>query len=329
MGAMDAEEARAALLGAFPPDLPSDWGDSPHAHVFAIAQTLADQAIARAFDVVDRDASLLTCGSDRLAKWEAALHIQSSRTARFGSVEARRRAVLARIREFGAPTAAMVRSVLGPLLDYADPEQLVLLECDRSALRAAHTYAGSKTVGIFGGATAAIWDYWVNDDGTPAPGCVQVDLWLTVANVALLAVDLVTPTGVTYRANYGTLGRGSRTNGPVRVYFHGVSVQHVTGPWRVKVLQDSVAPAELHQAELFCEGFGRSGLASAQFEWAAVYEPAKSSGAADLDAARRTACRVSLATRIGGLVLPATGLAAGDFGGIPNDNTLPSGFVPG
>lgn len=329
---MSSAEAKSALLGAFPPDLPSAWGDSPHAHIEAIGQVVSEQAIELAYDMVDRDASLLTCGSARLAAWEAALNLQSTRTARFGTVEARRRAVMARIREYGPPTADMIRSVLAPLLDYADPAQLVLLECSRTALRAAHTYAGSKIIGPFGGATHAVWDFWVNDDGTAAPGCVQADVWLTVADLSLIAVDLTDPYGTTYRVSYGKLGRGGKTNQPVRVYFRSVTTPRITGRWRLQVLQDSITPAELHQAELFCEGFGRSGLASAQFEWAAVFEVTKSSGAADLDAARLAARRVSLATRIGGLVVPAdaaVGLPSSDWAGIPADNTIPSGFVPG
>jgi len=63
----------------------------------------------------------------------------------FGTLEARRRAVISRLREYGPPTIPMIQSVLAPLFDYSDPADVVVLECDRAALRTAHTYTGVLT----------------------------------------------------------------------------------------------------------------------------------------------------------------------------------------
>lgn len=334
---MTADEVLEALIGAFPPGVqeqlaPDEGGGGQVTkHLGAMASTIQRMAIVP-LEELGRDVTPLTCGSERLADWERALGLSWSRTAQYGTPAARRAAVISRLREYGPPTLAMLQSVLGPLLDYPDPSLLTILECDRSVLRQSHTYAGAVSSATFTSVTPAVWEFWVNDDDRVAPGCPQADVTLTIADVSKVAIDVQTPSGDYFRVQYGAIGRGAAAGTTYRVYFPNVVTPRVLGRWRLYVYLTGAGSGTLDGATLFCEGFGRSGLASAQFEWAAVYEATKSSGAPDIDAARAASARVSLASRIGGLVFPAApvvGLPAGDWGGIPNDNTTPSGFVPG
>ena len=339
---MTPAEASAEVQRLFPPGViddvlaPDEGAGNDGAavrHLTAGAQTVLDQAILPAEDL-ERDITPLTCGAFRMRQWEGALDVLRTKTANFGTLEHRRRAVIARLREYGPPTKEQIQAVLGPLLDYADPSQLVILECDRAALRAAHTYLGARAGGsVWSYSTPARWRFWVNDAARVAPGCVQADLVLSTADLETVAVDLVAPDGVVWRVPFGKVGRGAAAARPTRVYWHGVTQSNVLGLWEVRVWADAPPTVgTLDDASLFCEGFGRRGLASAQFEWAAVFEPSKSNGAPDFAAAREAVLRLGFATRIGGLVFvadPAVGLAAGDWAMVPNDNALPGGCVPG
>ncbi len=324
-------ETREALLASLPPGVREMLADDVVALFDATASTIDDSAVA-AVDTIDPDSSLLTCGSDRLRRWESDLGIASTRTALFGTLIARRAAVISRLREYGPPTVAMLQAVLAPLLDYSEPSTLTILETDRAALRAAHVYSGVAVATYLDMVTTGIWEFYVDDDGRVAPGGVVIDITLsTLLDVSGQTVTVQTPGG-SYFAHVGTIGRGVAASTTYRLYFPAVTASSVFGTWRVYVYTNGASTGTLEDCKLFVEGMGPSGLCGAAFEWAAVYEPLKSNGSPDFDAAVAAAQRVGLATRTGGVVTIAAagvGLAAGDYAGIPNDNTKPSGFVPG
>ena len=75
----------------------------------------------------------------------------------------------------------------------------------------------------------------------------------------------------------------------------------------------------------------RPGLSAAKFELGVVYEEDKSSGAADIDAARKAIARITYATRIGALILREAGgvLPAGEYTFLPDDdNAIPDAIIP-
>lgn len=324
-------ETREALLASLPPGVREMLADDVIALFDATASTIDDSAVA-AVDALDADSSPLTCGSDRLRRWESDLGIASTRTALFGTLTARRAAVISRLREYGPPTVAMLQSVLAPLLDYSDPTTLTILETDRAALRAAHVYSGVAVSTYLDMVTAGIWEFYVDDDGRVAPGGVVIDITLsTLLDVSGQTVTVQTPQG-NFFAHVGTIGRGVAASATYRLYFPAVTASSVFGTWRVYVYTNGASTGTLEDCKLFVEGMGPSGLCGAAFEWAAVYEPTKSNGSPDFDAAVAASQRVGLATRTGGVVMIAdagVGLADGDYGAIPSDNTKPSGFVPG
>lgn len=278
------DEINSVTVLGFPPGASEVWAEDDgdggriFRHLKAAANTVLEKAV-RPIEELDADISPLSCGAYRLRKWEETLDLVRTRTALWGTTEARRRAVIARLREYGAPTRAQIQAVLGPLLDYPDPSLLVVLECDRAGLRLAHTYSGARRgAGGWTHISPAVWDFWVNDADRVAPGCVQADCTLTTADLSTVGATLVAPDGSVGQIPVGALGRGGAAARPTRLFFHGITTQNVLGLWSVLVFAGS-APhtGTLDAATLFCEGFGRRGLASPQFEWAVVYEPSKSS----------------------------------------------------
>ena len=330
---MSALELKEAIIAAFPPGASEriDWEGSPGQHVEAIASVIQDKAV----DPVEQlilDACPLTCGSARLRDWERALGLAGSKTALFGTLETRRRAVISRLREYGPPTIPMIQSVMAPLFDYADPADVVVLECDREDLRAAHTYTGVLTSGST--ALSGVTYTWrVFDDGRLSDSGVQLDVTLTHSDLTKLSVYVVAPSGETATAS--VFGRGAAAGATVRVSLPHMVASSVAGLWTAE-FSASAGAGTVDAVEAFVEGAGRDssgrpGLSAAKFELGVVYEEDKSSGAADIDAARKAVARITYATRIGALILrEADGvLPAGEYTFLPDDdNAIPDAIVP-
>lgn len=327
-----AEELQQALIGAFPPGTHDriDWEGTPGDHLLAISQTVLAKAVAPVEELI-ANACPLTATSDRLRDWERALGLSASRTGRFGTLEARRRAVIARLREYGPPTIPMIQSVVAPLLDYADPLDLVILEASRSELRTAHTYTGVLT--STSTALTCVYTWRVFDDGRLSASGVQLDVTLTHSDLTKLSVYVVAPSGETATAS--VFGRGAAAGATVRVSLPHMVASSVAGLWTAEFSASSGA-GTVDAVDAFVEGAGRDstgrpGLSAAKFELGVVYEADKSNGEADLDAARAAIARITYATRISALILrEADGvLPAGEYTFLPDDdNAIPDAIIP-
>ena len=263
-------ETREALLASLPPGVREMLADDVVALFDATASTIDDSAIA-AVDALDADSSPLTCGSDRLRRWESDLGIASTRTALFGTLIARRAGVISRLREYGPPTVSMLQSVLAPLLDYADPSTLTILEPARADVRAANTYDGVLVNAAMSMVSAGIWQFYVSDGGRCA-GVPAVDIEInTVLPNTDTVVALQSP-DATYFQVYSKLRSATGTS---RIYFpEAKAVTAIMGAWRVYVYLSGANTGTLDDAHLFVEGVDRDGgRASGLSEWAAVYEP--------------------------------------------------------
>lgn len=326
-----ATETRESLLASLPPGVRDTLADDVIALFGATASTIDISALA-AVDTLDADTTPLTCGSDRLRRWEKDLGIADTRTALFGTVDARRAAVISRLREYGTPTSAMIRAVLAPLLGYSDSSTLALLEPSRTSIRSTNEYLGSLGNATMSMVSPGVWIFWVSDGGRCA-GVPVLDVTITSSgDNDDTAIGLQAPSGQLYVV-YGKL-RGTATSQTYRVYFPEAAAESsVMGRWRAFVYLSGANTGTFDAARLFVEGVARDGgKAGGIFEWAAVYEPLKSSGSPDFPAALAAAGRLGLATRRGGIVHVAdasVGLADGDYSMIPSDNAVPSEFVPG
>jgi hypothetical protein len=229
----------------------------------------------------------------------------------------------------------LIQAVLAPLLGYADASQLVVLQPNRIDERTQHTYGvGDLGTGSYTGMTQQIIKFYVDDDAALSAMGAQVDLVVTCGDLAELTLTIIAPSGEF--AHIQNLGRGGASALPIRACFPTFKAERILGPWVLEIEALASNSGNVSDASLFVEGFGRDtagfdGLSAAMFEWAVVYEPLKSSGQTDFDAARAAIQRLTYGCRIGGLVFIAgasVGLSTGDYGMIPNDNTLPGGCVP-
>lgn len=336
---MTKDEVKDELIGGFPPgidaffDFSDIYGD--------ILEAQAETIVAVAIDASERlrlDINPLTCGASKVADWEAALRLDTSRTALTGTLAQRRRAVIARLRETGATTLELVRSVIGPLLDYADDSTLAIVESDRTALTALHTYNSDLLTGSrgFSYGSPATLRWFVRDDAKVSATGAWVDLTLTTATLSSLTLTLTAPDGRTVTLT--PKWRGAPSAVDYRCFFRAMAGAAVYGNWSLTVGTTAMADSgEVTAGDLFVEGFGldstmHNGLSAAAFEWAVVYEPDKSAGSPDFDAARAAIRRINYATRIGALCMREAGgmLSAGDFAMIPDDvNALPDQSLPG
>lgn len=322
-------ELKNTLLSSLPPGVSDQLAPDVVEHFGAVAATMQ-----HGVDVVDTlaiNASPLTSGSERLRDWERYLGIADTRTALWGTLDARRAAVISRLREYGTPTIAMIRAVLAPLLGYGDSSTLTLLEPSRTSIRTSNEYLGTVGNATMSMVSPGIWIFWVSDGGRCA-GVPVLDVTITTTgDNADTAIGLQAPSGQLYVV-YGKL-RGTATSQTYRVYFPAAAAESVMGRWRAFVYLSGANTGTFDAARLFIEGVDRDGgKAGGVFEWAAVYEPTKSTGSPDFPAALAAAGRLGLATRRGGIVHiadAAVGLAVGDYAMIPSDNAVPSEFVPG
>lgn len=323
-------ETRESLLASLPPGVRDTLADDVIALFDATASTIDISALA-AVDTLDADTTPLTCGSDRLRRWEKDLGISDTRTALWGTLDARRAAVISRLREYGTPTAEMIRAVMAPLLGYSDSSTMTLLEPSRTSIRNTNEYLGTVGNATMSMVSPGIWIFWVSDGGRCA-GAPVLDVTITTSgDNDDTAIGLQAPSGQLYVV-YGKL-RGTATSQTYRVYFPEAAAESVMGRWRAFVYLSGANTGTVDAARLFVEGVDRSGgKASGLYEWAAVYEPLKSSGSPDFPATLAAAGRLGLVTQRGGIVHvadAAVGLAVGDYAMIPNDNAVPSEFVPG
>lgn len=323
--AIDALQLYDELLAAFPngfvqsQDLDHPDGFGPELR--AIAELLKTSGT----DLVDqlrRNATPLLADAARLAEWEETL---GQRPRPSASVDQRRLAIASRLRERGPCTYALVRAVLGPLLDYADPSQLEILEVDRDVLRAAHTYAapGLPAAPPFTASIDVLDDAKIGEPG------VQLDILITTTNLAALGVQITSPDGKS--VNKLNFARGGGLGQQVRVYAPELAGAQAGGTWTV-LINSMIPGTSILAVQLFAEGVGRTsvggdGLGAVIFEWVAVADPAKMGSLADLQAARDALARINYATRRGALIVKPTAMTYAPYPDTPL--AIPNLFIPG
>lgn len=269
-----------------------------------------------------RNATPVRADAPRIAEWEETLGLRPRPAA---TLEQRRAAVTARHRERGPCTYALVRAVLGPLLDYANPSQLEILEVDRDVLRGLLTYGAT---GLPSGSpfTANITVVDVAQIGPPG---VQLDVILTTTDLAALGVQVTSPDGrIVTKLNFA---RGPAVLEQIRVYLPEMAGAQAGGVWKI-LLNSGVPMTTFAGLQLFAEGFGRSssgsdGLGSVIFEWVVVADPALMGPNADLQAARDALQRINYATRRGTLVVKPTATTYAPYPDTPL--AIPNLFIPG
>ena len=335
---MSVEEVKALIWSLFPVGF-SKWADtSPDSdldlEVEAMAQSLLDDGydLVASVEAESNPVSLTTLG---LPDWERALQLSATPIARFGTVPQRRSWIIAHLRARGTPTRNLIRAVIGPILGYTEAEipNLVIMEVDRSTLRAAHTYAITPGAIPAFGAGTYIGTAVVLDNNRVSDAGAQVHFNITHATVQDLLVQMDGPSGVLHTiAAAGSLGTGAVVAAPFMRFLKAAAGELVDGTWRLIITDTAGAGGTVHSADVFVEGMGRQywyspeGLGKSIFDWGVFADAALVGIAspADFNAARIAMFKIRPAHTLPWLIVgnPIAGMCW-----IPNIS-VPGAMVP-
>jgi hypothetical protein len=339
------KEIATAFLSHFPPGLVSRLGPTIRKILDGIADAFRVEASNR-IDDYRRETNPATCRT-LLESWEAALDLSSTKIAQFGT-EARRQAqVISVMRALGDLSLPGMRQALEPFLDYADPSQILIIEPDRAALQAAHTYPPASpalpaTIPTTFPPLIVFFD--ILDDGPIGDAGAQIFVNIT-GNASLITFTLTGPAGTSQQCFFdvGYLGDGAVLAKdyvlyapPSKVGANGTqSVRGFTkGRWVLTCLNRGIPMATLHSASLFIEANGRNelgqeALGNELHSFVVIADPALLGPLADLEAAADAIIRQKPAYTGGALVVKNMVMGGGILA-IPDlPETLPDASIPG
>jgi hypothetical protein len=262
--ALSIKEVRSVLLQLWPPGRLYDWS-TPTSNVSRFLDALAETIKTFGFDVIDRLRREINPATavEKLLDWEEALKLDASYTARNGTIVQRQAAVVGKLREFSALTLANVRASIAPLLGYADPSKLAILEVGRAAMRAAHTETNPQPAVASNVVSSSVIVY---DGGVVSSAGVQVVVQVPSPPTpsAPLTFHLRSPTGATRTWNTSRLGSPA-----TEYYLYDQSLVGTPcyGTWTLFVITSVVGVAQLSSWSIFVEGAGPSGLGGDIVDW--------------------------------------------------------------
>jgi hypothetical protein len=325
--ALTITDAVSILRQYFPPGRLYSWWDTS-SYIYKLLYATAATVKQFGFDLVDdlRTEVNPATAVDNLARNEGVLGISETLVATSGTTAQRQNAVVAKLRESGGLTKYNVRSIVAPILGYADPSTLEVIECDRSALRLKHSYAVGVDVSLPTATTTRV-DLFVHyDGGVVSSAGAQLNLVFDTNDLSTFEVTLTAPNGATK-----TWDRGWSTS-PLVLYgkeFAGVPIQ---GRWRLDITHTAGSTKTLYTAStLHVEGVGREQeTAGAVFSWAVFADPDLVGGSGvdeDLASAHKAVRRIRHAHHDANLVIsktPRPGVSSGQYAAIPG-RCIPGG----
>jgi len=291
------DEARRFLLNLLPPGAERLYSLVPGGDVYQLFDAFAATVKQFGFDLLDVLRLEITPAEciEKLGDWESALALVSTWAALHGTAEQRRAGILSRLREAGGFTRSLVRAVIAPLFGFLNPATLQILNTDRAAMRAAHTYTGADANQPMPGTFSVA----VNDDGRVTKAGAQLSITLTAPALEQLTLQLSTPDGQT--KTWSALGSGAITNQAFLLGAPELAGARVWGLWTLAIS----GTGTLVKWSLFAEGAGLGGLAGDVFEWGVYLDPAhagENGVAPDLHAVGQTMARIQHAHADGHII---------------------------
>ena len=251
-----------------------------------VARLFLGAAVAHrksSYDFLDRlrrEVSPLTA-EDCVVDWERAFGLTQTATTQFGSLDARQRQVLATWRQSAEAFIPNIQALLAPFFNYADGQTILVIEADRAALRAAHTYATTTTLPLTvnGGNNLGTLRFDVPDDGPVSPAGAWLFLTLTTDLAEETLLTLYAPAA---RAAFilPGVGEGALASADVAVASRDFLDVQALGEWAVAV-RSLTKDITVEAASLFVEAQGYNlagtseGLGGAVHTWTVVFEPLK------------------------------------------------------
>lgn len=274
---MTDRDVRALLEQLFPPgggvalDLDDEGGFG------GLFDWMAEQINAGAFGPAAALASeispMTSTSAGRLPEWERGIALTATAVALYGSDEARRAQVIARLRERGTPRRAFIQAALAGVCGYV-PD---LLEHSRAAVTLVNRVPISTT--IVGALSSANIALRAADNAPAGLAGARLSLSLAIVDPSAISITLTPPDGGSVLTIDPALWPTAITR---IVAWSAYAGRAITGTWTLTIGNgDPVNDVELKPGGyLLVEGIGRSaagrdGLGARIFEWSAAIDESR------------------------------------------------------
>jgi uncharacterized protein YmfQ (DUF2313 family) len=324
--ALTITDVVSVLRQYFPPGRLYDWFNTG-SYIYKLLYATAATVKQFGFDLVDdlRTEVNPATAVDNLARNEGVLGISETLVATSGTTAQRQNAVVAKLRESGGLTKYNVRSIVAPILGYADPSALEVIECDRSALRLAHSYAVGIDVSLPTATTTSVYIDVRYDGGVVSSSGAQLNLVFDTNSLSTFDITLTAPDGT---AKSWTKGWSAS---PLVLYGKEFAGARIQGRWRLDITHTTGSTQTLYTAStLHVEGVDREQeTAGAVFSWGVFADSTLVGGSGvdeDMGSAHKAVRRIKHAHHEANLILskePYPDTATGA------NACIPDRFIPG
>ncbi len=302
------QEVLSLFIQLWPPGRLYDWYN-PASYISRFFDGVAEALKTFGYDFLDRLRREINPATwvEKLPDWEHALDLADEATALEGTIAQRQAAVIAKLREFGAFTLDFTRATIGPLLGFANPSQLLVVETDRAKMRAAHTYSDGQ--GHSSPASSVSMSVYVPDGGVVSDAGAQVLIDVAAPPGQNLHVVLTAPGGQQKGWTYAPSAPPSTA---LILYAAELADVPCNGQWRLLVENVPAVGAVMVNAwSIFVEGSGLSGLGGDMCDWGVYADPTlegTSGVPSNQGAAARTISRIQHAHTKGHVLLSLAAL---------------------
>jgi uncharacterized protein YmfQ (DUF2313 family) len=324
--ALSVTDVVSVLRQYFPPGRLYSWWDTS-SYIYKLLYATAATVKQFGFDLVDdlRTEVNPATAVDNLARNEGVLGISETLVATSGTTAQRQNAVVAKLRESGGLTKYNVRSIVAPILGYADPSALEVIECDRSALRLKHSYAVGVDVSLPTATTTTVYIDVLYDGGEVSTAGAQLNLVFDTNSLSTFDVTLTAPDGTTKTWDSGW------SASPLVLYGKEFAGAHIQGRWQLDITHTTGSTQTLYTAStLFVEGVAdEQATAGAVFHWGVYADPDLVGGSGvdeDLASAHRAVRRIRHAHHEATLILSKAAYPSVTSGA---HTLIPGRFLPG
>lgn len=307
------EEIRKILISHFPPGAEGvyDW-DTPESDASQFIEALTDSLEQYAYSYRDTLVAeqFPQTASESLDSWLNALGLTGRRGAA-GSDDTKRGLVLGRLREVGSFSPNNIKAVVGPILGYSTPGDLVIIEADRDALTDEHTRTGSAIALVGGGS----FNEAVAVDDDPAVSKAGAQVYLrnfAASDVNDIVVSLTGPDSTVKLWTGGAGFEFPSSADPLILSAPEFADLDINGDWTLDV-SSFAGDVSADSWGVFVEAVGRDssgldGRGAAAFEWAVLADPdlIGEVATADFPAARAAIQRIKPAHTVAYLVQRST-----------------------
>ncbi len=275
VGTMSVDDAYDRMIATLPAGADNIYDLTATGDYYKYFRVLAGVLKVYAFDLIDiaRRELLPQFSRYKLPNWEDLFGLETSKTARHGTLPQRRAQVVSAWRAAAGQGSAegAIRATVAPLLGYNDPADLEIMEADRTAIKNFHSYGPTDDTSIPPGETRT--DIDVNDGGVVAGMGAQLRLVFADSDVSGYTFTLISPdlTEVSWSGvNWQT--------GPLRLYAKSFAGLPIHGRWQLVINNGGAGFTTntlLTGSTLFVEGTARGqSTAGAVFHWGVYVDPA-------------------------------------------------------